>query len=69
MELIDAESAVQVKINVDDEARRSYTRAFDAHAAEIRKLALRNGGRYSGFSTAIPLEDAIFGPLMMAPTA
>ena len=69
MELIDAESAVQVKINVDDEARRSYTSAFDTHAAEIRKLALRNGGRYSGFSTAIPLEDAIFGPLMMAPTA
>ena len=69
MELIDAESAAQVKITVDDEARRSYTRAFDAHAAEIRKLALRNGGRYAGFSTAVTLEDAIFGPLMMAPTA
>lgn len=69
VELIDAESAAQLKITVDEEARRSYTRAFDAHAAEIRKIALRNGGRYSGFSTAIPLEDAIFGPLMMAPTA
>jgi len=69
LELIDAESSALVKITVDEEARRAYTRAFDAHAAEIRKLALRNGGRYSGFSTAVPLEDAIFGPLMMAPTA
>src|SRR4051794_16609897 len=31
MELIDAESALEVRIPVDDEARRSYTRAFDAH--------------------------------------
>jgi len=69
LELIDAESAARVKLNVDEEARRAYTRAFDAHAAELRKLALRNGGRYAGFPTAVPLEDAIFGPLMMAPTA
>ena len=69
LELIDAESETQVKITVDSEARRSYTRAFDSHAAEIRRLALRNGGRYAGFSTTIALEDAIFGPLTMAPTA
>jgi uncharacterized protein (DUF58 family) len=65
MELTDAESGEQLKIALDDEARQSYTMAFDEHAANIRKMAIRNGGRYAGFSTAIPLEDAMFGPLMM----
>src|SRR5436305_4702544 len=45
MELIDAESGSHVKIALDDQSREAYTEAFDAHAAEIRKLALRNGGR------------------------
>jgi hypothetical protein len=26
-------------------------------------VALRNGGRYSGLSTKMPIEEAIFGPL------
>ena len=65
MELSDAESGALLKIALDDAARQSYTAAFDEHAANLRKLALRNGGRYAGFSTAIPLEDAMFGPLMM----
>jgi hypothetical protein len=54
-----------LKIALDDDARRSYTAAFDEHASAIRKLAIRNGGRYAGFSTAVPLEEAMFGPLMM----
>jgi uncharacterized protein (DUF58 family) len=65
MELSDSESGAQLKISLDDEARQSYTAAFDDHAANLRKLAIRNGGRYAGFSTSIPLEDAMFGPLMM----
>jgi uncharacterized protein (DUF58 family) len=64
VELTDAESGAQLKIALDDRACQSYTAAFDEHAAAIRKLAIRNGGRYAGFSTAIPLEDAMFGPLM-----
>jgi len=65
MELSDAESGAQLKIALDETARQSYTAAFDQHAESLRKLAMRNGGRYAGFSTSIPLEDAMFGPLMM----
>ena len=65
LELSDAESGAQLKIALDDNARQSYTAAFDQHAAALRRLAMRNGGRYAGLSTAIPLEDAMFGPLMM----
>jgi uncharacterized protein (DUF58 family) len=65
MELIDAESGTHVKIALDEEARESYTVGFDQHAAEVRRLALRNDGRYAGLSTAMPIEEAMFGPLMM----
>ncbi|HMF75823.1 MAG TPA: DUF58 domain-containing protein [Bryobacteraceae bacterium] len=65
MELIDAESGALFKIELDDEARAAYTTSFDAHAADLRKLALRNGGRYAGLSTSMPVDEALFGPLMM----
>jgi uncharacterized protein (DUF58 family) len=65
VELHDAESGAQLKIALDDRARQSYTAAFDEHAAALRKLAIRNAGRYAGISTAVPLEEAMFGPLMM----
>jgi uncharacterized protein (DUF58 family) len=66
LELIDAETAQHTIISVDEGARRAYTEAFDGHAAAVRKLALRNGGRYAGFSTQLSLEEAVFGPLTMA---
>jgi uncharacterized protein (DUF58 family) len=65
LELIDAESGRQTTISVDNEARRAYTQAFDAHREQLRKLAMRNGGRYVGLSTRIPVEEAIFGSLTM----
>jgi uncharacterized protein (DUF58 family) len=65
LELTDAESGAHVKITLDEEAREAYTTGFDRHAAELRSLAMRNGGRYAGLSTAMPLEEALFGPLMM----
>ena len=65
MELSDAESGELLKIALDEASRQSYTAAFDEHAASLRKLSIRNGCRYAGFSTSIPLEDAMFGPLMM----
>lgn len=65
MELTDAESGAELKIALDDVSVKAYTAAFDEHAAALRKLALRNAGRYAGISTAIPLEEAVFGPLMM----
>jgi uncharacterized protein (DUF58 family) len=66
LELMDAETGSQMKVAIDDRTRAEYTAAFDSHAAELRKLALRNGGRYAGFSTRMPLEEAMFGPMTVA---
>ena len=66
LELIDAESGDHLRIAVDEGARADYTSAFDRHANDLRKLALRNGGRYSGLSTRIDIEEALFGSLTMA---
>ena len=63
IDLIDAETGAQMKVAVDDNAREEYKRAFDAHAGEIRKIALRNGGRYAGLSTRMSIEEAMFGPV------
>jgi hypothetical protein len=51
-------------VQFDQSARARYTQAFDEYAAAIRKLALRNGGRYAGVSTEQPVEEVVFGPLM-----
>jgi len=53
-------------VQFDQSARARYTEAFDEYAAAIQKLALRNGGRYAGVSTAQPVDEVIFGPLMRA---
>jgi uncharacterized protein (DUF58 family) len=66
VELIDAESGERAWMGVDERARQAYTRAFDGHAVELKNLALRNGGRYAGFSTRLGIEEAVFGPLAIA---
>ena len=66
IELTDSETGRHALVSVEEEARRRYTRAFDAYSEELRKLAMRNGGRYVGLCTQIPVEEAIFGPLTMA---
>ncbi len=63
VELVDAETGSRITIAVDREAQEGYTAAFDAYSQEIRRLALRNGGRYAGLSTRLSLEEAMFGPL------
>jgi uncharacterized protein (DUF58 family) len=63
LDLIDAESGERLTISIDDQAARRYTEAFDNHAESLRKLALRNGGRYVGLSTRVPVDEAIFGPM------
>jgi uncharacterized protein (DUF58 family) len=64
LELVDAESGEHVKLQVDEAARRRYTRSFDAYAEAIQQVAVRSGGRYAGISTAQPLDEIIFGPLL-----
>jgi uncharacterized protein (DUF58 family) len=66
LELIDIETGARLDLQFDRSAQESYTDAFDEHAQKLRQLALRNGGRYIGMQTTMPLEKAIFGPLAHA---
>jgi uncharacterized protein (DUF58 family) len=65
--LTQAETGEEMEISFDDSAREAYTAAFDDYATAIQRLALRNGGRYAGVATSMPIEDAIFGPVMRPP--
>jgi hypothetical protein len=66
IELVDVESDRQVRIALDRRGRADYTAAFDRHSEGLKKLALRNGGRYAGISTLVPLGTALFGSLSFA---
>ncbi len=66
VELVDAETGEQMRVAMDANAREEYTAAFDQHAGELRRLALRNSGRYAGLSTATPIEEAMFGAVTTA---
>ncbi len=61
VELVDAESGSLLRIALDRSAREAYTEAFDTHSEQIKTLALRNGGRYTGLPAATSLSDAMFG--------
>jgi uncharacterized protein (DUF58 family) len=64
LDLEDAETGGRVQLAFDEAARGAYTAEFDKYALRLRDVALRNGGRYVGLSTSIPIEDALFGPLV-----
>jgi uncharacterized protein (DUF58 family) len=64
LELEDAETGQRVELAFDADARAQYTSGFDEYAARLRHVALRNGGRYVGLPTNVPLEEAIFGPFV-----
>lgn len=64
-ELVDAESGRELRITGNDQSRRSYIEAFDRYSEEIRRVALRNAGRYIGLSTGTGIEDVLFGPAFM----
>ena len=64
LELEDAETGQKVELAFDRDARAQYTAAFDQHAASVRNIAERNGGRYIGVPTSLAVEQAIFGPLV-----
>ena len=62
--LEDAETGANLEISFDEKSRNTYTAAFDDYAAALRRLALRNGGRYAGLPTSLPVEEAMFGPMV-----
>jgi len=64
LELEDAETGQHVELSFDGDARASYTAAFDEYSQSIRRVALRNNGRYVSLPTNVPVDEAIFGPLV-----
>jgi uncharacterized protein (DUF58 family) len=64
LELEDAETGQHAELSFDAEARDMYTAAFDEYAQSLRTLALRNNGRYIGLPTNVPVDEAIFGPMV-----
>lgn len=66
LELEDAETGEHVELSFDSEARALYTAAFDEYSQALRRIALRNNGRYVGLPSNVPVDEAIFGPLVRA---
>ncbi len=66
LDLEDAETGSRVQLAFDEPARASYAADFDRYSQRIRDVALRNSGRYVGLTTSVPVEDALFGPLVKA---
>ena len=64
LELEDAETGQKVELAFDRDARAQYTAAFDAYAQQVRQVAQRSGGRYIGIPASVPVDQAIFGPLV-----
>ncbi len=64
LDLEDAETGQHTELSFDADARAMYTAAFDEYAQGLRRVALRNSGRYVGVPTSIPVDEAIFGPLV-----
>jgi hypothetical protein len=53
-------------LSFDASAREQYMASFDQYAERLRMLALRNNGKYLGISTDVPVDEAIFGPLIQS---
>ena len=67
--LVDAETNAQLEFALDEPARQRYLEAFDRYSGALEDLAIRSGGRYAGFPTSVPLEEAIFNALDWAGAA
>jgi uncharacterized protein (DUF58 family) len=66
LELVDAESNLEMRVEFNDDARAEYTRQFDEYSASLKQLALRNAGRYVSVSTSRALEDVLFDDMIRA---
>jgi len=66
LSLTDIETGTEMELDFDVDSRERYTAAFDEFREKVRRMAIHNGGRYVGLSTSMPLEEAIFGPVMAA---
>lgn len=64
LELEDAETGQHLALSFDGVARSQFTASFDEYAEGLRRLALRNNGRYVGLPTDVPVDQAIFGAVV-----
>jgi len=64
LELVDAESGAVRHLEIDQQAAAQHAEAYDEFCRGLQYLAVRNRGRYVSLSTDLPVEDAIFGPLV-----
>ena len=64
VDLVDAESGGQIRMQVDADARRRYTEAFDQFSAGVKEVALRNDGKYAGIPVSLSLDEAIFDTMV-----
>ncbi|MDX2267433.1 MAG: DUF58 domain-containing protein [Bryobacter sp.] len=63
LEIEQVESGERLQITFDAGARERYIAAFDEHAESIRRVAIRNRGRYAAMPTNVNLEEAVFAAL------
>jgi len=64
LELVDAESGGVRRIVLDESAAAAHAEGYDEFCRKLQYLATRNRGRYVSLTTDLPVEDAIFGPLV-----
>lgn len=64
LEIEDAETGQKVELAFDRDARNRYRQSFDDYSQNLRRIALRNNGRYLGLPTSVPVDEAIFGPVV-----
>jgi len=64
VELVDAETGEERRIELDRASGEEYAAAYDAFCGRLQYLALRNRGRYASLGSDLPVEEAMFGPLV-----
>jgi len=64
LDLEDSETGSRLHLSFDRNARAEYVAAFDAYSDALDRVAQRNGGRFVRIPTDVPVDEAIFGPII-----
>ena len=64
LDLEDSETGSRLHLSFDRNARAEYVAAFDAYSDALDRVAERNGGRFVRIPTDVPVDEAIFGPII-----
>lgn len=66
VELEDAETGRQMKLQIDEAARATYRENFAQHLQQVRSAAFRQNGRYALIDTSDSLDQVLFGNQLSA---